>query len=282
MDHQRKRPVVSIQQILLAAASAAGWSPLSLSPPIWLDDDSSVVGSTNASSWSNRGSIGGAAEQPDGLKQPVILAANLNGRRVLSFDGIQDTTSDKMSVTGSTSVLQNVGAAACFAVVKKRGTDVGGYRSLLTILGNDADWRFGSFLSFTPVLNKASLYIRRVNADTPVLGSSTTGIDGTWNLVWWIQDYAAGAGKVIVNGTTEFDAPLGTAGNTTNSAGSTGVIIGGNAGDTLAADVDLAAIGVLNALPTTDQIQRTEGWAAHRYGLTANLPSGHPYKTVAP
>lgn len=34
--------------------------------------------------------------------------------------------------------------------------------------------------------------------------------------------------------------------------------------------------------PYLADVQKLEGWAAWRFGLTANLPSGHPYKSVAP
>jgi hypothetical protein len=34
-------------------------------------------------------------------------------------------------------------------------------------------------------------------------------------------------------------------------------------------------------LPTLD-LQKLEGWAAHRYGLTADLPASHPFASVAP
>lgn len=33
---------------------------------------------------------------------------------------------------------------------------------------------------------------------------------------------------------------------------------------------------------TTEERQKLEGWAAHKYGLTDNLPSDHPYKTKRP
>ena len=36
-----------------------------------------------------------------------------------------------------------------------------------------------------------------------------------------------------------------------------------------------------NALPTDDR-QKLEGYLAHKWGLAANLPSDHPYKTFAP
>jgi len=34
--------------------------------------------------------------------------------------------------------------------------------------------------------------------------------------------------------------------------------------------------------PSTDTRQKLEGYLAHKWGLTANLPAGHPYKTVGP
>ena len=39
---------------------------------------------------------------------------------------------------------------------------------------------------------------------------------------------------------------------------------------------------VLDAVPTNDNRQRLEGYLAHKWGLTANLPAGHPYKTNPP
>ena len=39
---------------------------------------------------------------------------------------------------------------------------------------------------------------------------------------------------------------------------------------------------VLHSAPSTDTRQRIEGYLAHKWGLTANLPSDHPYKNVGP
>jgi hypothetical protein len=33
---------------------------------------------------------------------------------------------------------------------------------------------------------------------------------------------------------------------------------------------------------TTADRQRVEGYLAHKWGLTANLPADHPYKNAAP
>jgi hypothetical protein len=44
----------------------------------------------------------------------------------------------------------------------------------------------------------------------------------------------------------------------------------------------IAVILIKTGTVNVDTIEKLEGWAAHYYGLTANLPSGHPYKTSPP
>ena len=39
---------------------------------------------------------------------------------------------------------------------------------------------------------------------------------------------------------------------------------------------------MLPSAPTQEQRQRIEGYLAHTWGLTANLPAGHPYKAAPP
>jgi hypothetical protein len=46
--------------------------------------------------------------------------------------------------------------------------------------------------------------------------------------------------------------------------------------------IKFAEVIVSSTLLTTDTRQRMEGYLAHKWGLTANLPAGHPYKTVGP
>jgi hypothetical protein len=44
----------------------------------------------------------------------------------------------------------------------------------------------------------------------------------------------------------------------------------------------IAEIIIANAAIQTSVRQKIEGYVAHKWGLTANLPAGHPYKTVGP
>lgn len=44
----------------------------------------------------------------------------------------------------------------------------------------------------------------------------------------------------------------------------------------------IGCVVLLNGAPTTDQLQRLEGWAAHKWGVQSILPASHPYKNSAP
>jgi hypothetical protein len=45
---------------------------------------------------------------------------------------------------------------------------------------------------------------------------------------------------------------------------------------------DIAYLIVFAGAPSLADTQKLEGWAAWKYGLQANLPGGHPYKSAAP
>ena len=53
-------------------------------------------------------------------------------------------------------------------------------------------------------------------------------------------------------------------------------------GATIVAALDAAEVVCLTAPASTDIRQRIEGYLAHKWGLTANLPSNHPYKVNPP
>ena len=44
----------------------------------------------------------------------------------------------------------------------------------------------------------------------------------------------------------------------------------------------IAEIVVIQSVPSTNLRQQIEGYLAHKWGLTANLPSDHPYKNTPP
>ena len=67
--------------------------------------------------------------------------------------------------------------------------------------------------------------------------------------------------------------------------GTTGVFIGsgGGPGSATAGDtIDMYDVIQYDGLISSDQRQKVEGYLAWKWGLQANLPAGHPYKTAAP
>jgi hypothetical protein len=45
---------------------------------------------------------------------------------------------------------------------------------------------------------------------------------------------------------------------------------------------DLAEILYCTSAPSSDSLIKLEGYLAHKWGLTANLPNGHPFKVSPP
>lgn len=75
------------------AAGSSGWTPLSLSPTLWLDasDAATITSSGGAvSAWANKGSAGGSFDQATAAAKPTTGATTQNGHNVITFDGTDD------------------------------------------------------------------------------------------------------------------------------------------------------------------------------------------------
>lgn len=272
-------------------AAATLWTPLNMAviPQIYLDVQDSVVTDVSgfASAISNLGAMGsnGAFSQGTAANRPVILEAELNGKRVLRFDGSNDVL--VASTAEALALFRNVPAAWIFSVHKKRSTDpsptsriyfyslngAGGWRLLLTCGDSPA----GS-------ANKNALHACRVDGDALAKLQSPNVTSGAYKLVLSSINFSTRASILREDGTEVANNPTLTAsaGNTSDTSASGALGFGGFSTGVSTSDVDVAAIVVGNTQPTPDEFQKLEGWAAHKYGLTANLPVGHPYKTVAP
>lgn len=273
-----------------AGGGPALWTPLNMStvPAIYLDAQDSVVTNSSgfASSISNLGAMGAAGDfsQATVANRPAILDEELNGKRALRFDGVNDCIT--CASTPGLGLFRNVPAAWAFSVHKKRALDgspinriffysldnAGFYRFLL-ISGNSSAGR----------ANRPSMFAKRLDAHNPAGLDSPNVVQGSYSLSLSSINYANRAAVLRENGTQAASNPTLTvdAGNTSNTP-SLSMAIGAFHTGVSGTDVDLAAIVIGNTQPSAVEFEKLEGWAAHKYGLTANLPSGHPYKTVAP
>jgi hypothetical protein len=274
------------------ASGAALWTPLNMAtvPQIYLDAQDSTVTDVSgfASAISNLGAMGsdGDFSQATADIRPAILAAELNDKRVLSFDGVNDV------LLGSTddqrNIFRNKPAAWGFVVFKKRTAD-GSWR-LRRIFnasnGNNSNPRFAIDYAMTNsgIPNAPGLSAMRIDGQAPASLTATAGHSGSYLMLLCTMDYSTRTGRVYINGSLDAEntALTVSAGNTSDSITFNNLSIGALYNATQPADIDLATLTLNNATPSASDIDKLFGWAAHKYGLTASLPGGHPYKTTAP
>lgn len=265
-------------------AACAGWSPANFGTALkqWINDASPITGTTNASQVNDLSASGFPFVQATAADQPAIVAAGLNGRRVLRFDGV----SDHMRAPSAVGVFQNVAAAMVFGVYNQTVTDgAATQRGFYWFSRNGSTTSrvvLGSGNS-TGTANAPYTGGRRLDADAFGGASSTTARSAQWVMAMGLVNFTARTADLWVNGALDASgSTLWTAGGNTSNTASNSVALG--AIDSLAGffQGDVAEVGAYVGTPSAADIDRWFGYAAHRYGLTANLPGGHPYKTAPP
>ena len=259
------------------------WTPASISTALWLDaadtttlftTDSGSTLATNGSAvgrWNDKSGNGRHATRATAGNRPTVLANALNGRQ-----GVQFTTTGKWLQVLDESPFDFTSTLYVFMVASISNT------------AND-----------NVLINKGrSTYS---NAGWyAALSSSTQGIPGiTSNASWSSLDTGTslsantpGIFSYEINGATVRARRDGTTRSTTvgNKAAwaaatnNDSLLIGAYDINNGAADYEGLAhqIIIMSSVPSLSTIEKLEGWAAHYYGLTVNLPVGHPYKVNPP
>jgi hypothetical protein len=284
--------VMAAQRVVAPTAAAALWTPLNMAtvPQIYLDAQDSVVTDVSGacSAISNLGAMGanGDFSQATAGNRPAILAAELNGKRVLRFDGVDDV------LLGGTNeqknIFNNAPAAWLFTVYKKRALDgINASRVLFyTTPGTGTSWRFAAYTgsNTTGAANKLTVFGRRLDADSGVSGLTAVAVDTQYHSAFFEVVYATGAARIEADAVSLFSSGsfIAVPGNTSATTSTQSLAIGAFYTAGGAADADIACVIISNTAPSAADIDRLNGWAAHKYGLTASLPGAHPYKTTAP
>ena len=250
------------------------FTPLSLSPALWLDAaDSSTITQASGlvSQWNDKSGNGRNVTQSDNARRPSTNATTLNGLNVLSSGG------GKTLFNSSAAMFRAIGGGALF-IVARSGTAVaaGGdvFTYIVTPLPNT---RFGLFQT----VNSTALGGRRLNSDTFQQITSPNNTSNQNVLASALVDYQNTTATLFNNGTQVVQSTtFQTAGVTSNDGGALYVFGDVGFGQTLTGII--AEIIYLEYLPTTTQRQLVEGYLAWKWGLQASLPVGHPYKIINP
>lgn len=251
------------------------WTPTNLtnSVKLWVSSDSIVADSSNRiSQLTDKSGNNYHFTQSNNSYKPVLSTVDDNP--VIRFDGSNDVM---YGVESTKSIFRNINKYFIFLVYK---STTGGQTEQFLLHSSQASstaWRAG--IRVREIGNIDAL--GRVNDSTYF----ANGFANNHNIQIGVMyvDMQAGFVSVADDGKS-FNSVAVTTGSIPNTASTNVMSVGGNESNssTYALKGDLYEIIVsTNALSEIDK-QKLEGWAAHKYGLTDNLPVDHPYKILVP
>ena len=268
------------------------WNPSMISTALWLDAaDASTITTVSGgvSQWSDKSGNTRHATQATTGNRPATGTATLNGRNVIRYDA----TDDFLSLS-NTAGLTSATAFYFFGVRRSSVAAAADTVTARSFLATATGVYFIGADSSVSLSNETTVFLVGPDSSsggfsTPRSGATSTGYTRSANAAEIYHVFGQNTGTLFgarVNGSavTSFvqdQAGGNRAPNICNPA-LTGFNVGGNGGASNGAIVDFAEMLVLTTAPTLDNTQRIEGYLAHKWGLGANLPNDHPYKTIGP
>jgi hypothetical protein len=263
-----------------------GWWDASDTSTIYQDD---MIGSV--SRWDDKSGNGYSLSQVIGAKQPTIGTRSINGLNAIDFNEEEfmlNTTNSSSIVPANTkinvfSVLQFDLEITNIVVYAKDGSSGVESGSRYNGGGGSADSLEVQMIS--TLANKSFTFFQDGSdtQDEKASASGTTLLETTQaHLIYGLVDRESANPTVEtwLNGTQEgTDSGAGTANDITCKA----FILGSHGSTDFSLDRRFDGILgetiVVHGTLTTQNRQLIEGYLAHKWGLTANLPIDHPYKT---
>jgi hypothetical protein len=246
------------------------WTPALVLPAVWLDaaDLSTITIATGVSEWRDKSGNGANATQATASARPAYSETGFFGLPGITFDG----SDDQLNI--STTRMRNT-THGVFWVFVRRGAGTGDvYKPSVAVL--------------TGGLDRGALhYVKNSNnlgASYPYFGgpinnnydlSSGTAYNNTTAQVMAFQSNVTGWG-VWRNGSLEGTTNGIAAPNTTN----TGFILASQSGLNRKSNITMTEFILVENIGS--RRQPIEGYLAHKWGLTANLPAAHPFKNRPP
>lgn len=127
--------------------------------------------------------------------------------------------------------------------------------------------------------NVASSFGGGVREGSSPFGRYVTATDNSWNI---LGSQRSGTTHNIWNNGAWSTRATGTVVSTATTSSVVSIATNTDNTTSIAAGLDIAEILVYNAALSDTNRQLIEGYLAHKWGLSANLPADHPYKNAAP
>ena len=250
------------------------WSPANITTALWLDaaDTSTVTTVSGAVSQWNDKSGNNRHATATSTARPTFGATAFNSKPGLTFDGTANVLRADALATiaqGNDSPFSTV--AVFNALSGSTFRNIAGFGS-----SGGADYFHTYQISDSNVL----LQSRRTTT-SPLIQKNVTGSSGASSNIITGFTFSGTTGLIYKNGTQDAtgDLDVDTFGSSPNQF-AIGALPRNTTSGFLA--FTLAELVITTGVLSTTNRQKLEGYLAHKWGLTANLPAGHPYKTVGP
>lgn len=268
----------------LLARRKVSWTPAQFGSnlALWLDaNDASTISLSGSavSQWRDKSGNGRHVAQAVTANQPTYQATGFNGRPTVSFNG--NSWLFNLSVAA---LLRNATGGSLTAVANYTNANNTPDRWVAGVVNSLNTARAAAILLPSSLLGAGG---RRVDSDAFSRATSATAYTNGTSIIQNLSlDFAGNNVSQFVNGSA--------AGTSTFPSG------GGNSSDLAAKALSVGCytvnginpaslmLGLISGvvithgvLSTTDR-QRLEGYLAHRWGMTANLPADHPFKNAPP
>lgn len=252
-------------QLAISGSTNAAWTPSSITTRLWLDMDDQT---TFTSSGGNVTAIADKSGNnynfnADGSSTLTAVNTSQNGKNILRFDNNSDATSFRSIAFSSTAVHK------WYFVVKVTASD--NHDALVTFTKSNPTLQFIMFNMSGGGTFSGDWYM---NPGITMTGNSTNLLN-QWVILSIELDIPNTRATVSLN-TTAYNTNTTQSGLSTMGAGSVKLNDYQNNADSDWGEV----IFVEDA--TQSNSDKVEGYLAHKWGLTTDLPSNHPYKTSAP
>ena len=268
----------------LRAAVKAVWTPANITTALWLDaaDTSTFYDATTGGSlvanngaiarWEDKSGNARHATESTSGNRPLRVDAVQNARPVVRFDG----TDDCLRIISPFLQATNTFTISWVFTRRGAGTGLDAYRP--EIVGSAGGGGDGTYHFIKNSNNLGAAYPHYPSWGSYDFTSGTAYATGTFEIMQFRA--ATSRWDIYRNGAVEGGYNIEPALPTTYVHG--GLVLARQDNPTRTSNIDMCEVIVnLGSLSAVDT-QKLEGYLAHKWGLTANLPSDHPYKTTAP
>lgn len=254
----------------------SSWTPADTSTSLWLDTSDPSARTIIGGAFSvieDKSGAGNNFGQSATARRPALISGGLNGLDVAELDGENDGFEGSPDAV---SVGRNVSELALAFLVRPDITNqdrriwnstVGNNQNnarLLIGFNSSGNWRVGG---------------RRLDGGPYAENASVPATPGQWTIFVACFDYAGATLTIRLNGEVKSSGPFDTPGSTSDTNS-----VRASYGSGLSAQAFHMAGRLAEAVAAVHMadVEKIEGYMAHKWGLADLLAEGHPYKDERP